>query len=154
MTGVTPKVERKFGGMPKYAFLTPYWSDIDGKRFLSRFIVFLTPLGGFHITRIHMPDNQREYPHDHSRWFASFKVFGGYEEDVYTDPADLIAKYHRKHRWLSVHVTPMSRAHSITKISPFLITALIVGPRRQPSNYWTPDGKVSIGFKVDQDEWS
>ena len=57
MTGVTPKVERKFGGMPKWAFMTPYWSDIDGKRFLSRFIVFYTPACGLHIGKLFGPEN-------------------------------------------------------------------------------------------------
>jgi hypothetical protein len=152
--GVTPKMTRKFGGMPNYAFLTPYWSRIDDKPFLSRFILFRTPLCSIDITRIHMADNQREWPHDHSRNFWSFKLLGDYEEDVYIDPHDLRERFHKKHGWLSVHKMSRYHAHSITKISPMLVTVLFLGRQKQKSNSGTPDGKVSIGFKVDQDEWS
>jgi hypothetical protein len=150
MTDVT--VERKFGGMPKWAFFTPWWSRVNGKPFLSRFIVFITPWAGMHITWIRAADNQREFPHDHSRTFLSFKLLGGYEEDVYTDPADLTAVTRRAHGWLSAHVMSLHHAHSITRVRPFTVTVLLLGPRRQPSNYWTPDGKKTTGFKID--EWS
>jgi hypothetical protein len=148
---VTNVVTRKNGGMPDYAFCFPYWSDIDGKRFLSRFILFRTPLASVDITRIHMPDNQREYPHDHSRSFVSFKLIGSYDEDVFYDPHDLTSRRHRTHRWLSCHLMRHSMAHSITRVSPFLITVLFLGPRRRKSNYWTPDGFQTIGMKVDQE---
>lgn len=152
MSSITPKVERRKGGMPKYAFLKPYWSRIDGKPFLSRFIFFFTPWAGCHITWIRQADNQREWPHDHSATFASFKLFGGYEEDVFDNPGNLAVRRNVKHRWLSAHILPYTRAHSITKISPFTVTILFLGKRRQPSNYWTPDGKRSLGMKMD--EWS
>lgn len=152
-TTVTPKVERRKGGMPKYAFLRPYWSHINGKPFLTRFIFFFTPYGGCHITWIRQADNQREWPHDHSASFVSFKLFGGYEEDVFSDPEDLTKKRHRVHRWLSCHVMKYKEAHSITKIAPFTVTILFLGRRRNKSNYWTPDGKQSTGLKMDE-EWS
>ncbi len=147
---VTNKVERKFGGMPNYALLTPYWSRIDGQPFLSRFIVFRTPLVSVSVTRIHTADDQRPYPHDHSRSFVSFK-FGSYEEDVFYDPADLTARRHRTHRRFSFHQLRYTQAHSITKVSPRLVTVMFSGPKRQKSNYWTPDGKQTIGMAVDQE---
>jgi len=147
---VTPKVERKNGGMPKYAFFKPYWSHIDGKPFLSRFIVFFTPLAGCHVTWIRQADNQREWTHDHSATFASFKLFGGYEEDVFSGPVTSPVRRHRKHRWLSCHVMKHTEAHSITRVSPFTVTVLCTGRRRQPSNYWTPDGRQSTGMKMDE----
>src|SRR6266567_266399 len=86
-TTVTNKVERKAGGMPACALLGvgrnhegrwtawwPYTADIDGKRFLTRFIVFRTPLIGLDVTRVHMADDQRDWPHDHSRTFLSWKL--------------------------------------------------------------------------------
>jgi hypothetical protein len=137
--------------MPRWAFLYPYWSHIDGKPFLSRFIFWFTPWGGCHITWIRQADNAREYPHDHSATFMSLMVSGGYEEDVYTDPGDLSAVRHLAHRRWSRHVMKAGNAHSITRIKPFTVTLLILGPREQPSNYWTPEGKMSIGLKMD--EW-
>ncbi len=153
MSDVTPKVERRKGGMPKYAFLMPYWSRINDRPFLTRFIFFFTPYGGCHITWIRQPDNQREYPHDHSATFASFKVAGGYEEDVFSGDITNPVKRHRKHRWLSCHVMSHTEAHSITKISRWgTVTLLFLGRRRHGSNYWTPNGMQSLGLKMD--EWS
>lgn len=149
---VTTKVERKKGGMRRYMFLEPYWSDIGGQRFLSRFIFFFTPWAGCHVTRIHMADDQREWPHDHSATFLSWRLFGSYEEDVFSDPQDMSARRHRRHRWLSASVLRHDEAHSITRVSPFLVTVVVLGKRRQASNYWTPDGKQGLGLKMD--EWS
>jgi len=155
MKSITPRVVRKGGGMPKTAFFTPYWSEIDGQRFLSRFIIAFTKYGGCHITRIHMADNQREWPHDHSATFLSWK-FGWYAEDVYSgDPANPV-KRHVRHRRFGIHRLRHDEAHSITEVSPRLITVLFLGPRRHGSNYWTPNGMESLGMKMDdQDaEWS
>ncbi|HEV2175229.1 MAG TPA: hypothetical protein VGR71_16770 [Nitrospira sp.] len=162
---VTSKVERKNGGMPNWCVLGvgvnhegklvcywPYTSEIDGERFLTRFIVVRTPLASVDVTRIHMPDDQRKFPHDHSRTFWSFK-FGWYAEDVFYDKADLSLTRHVRHRRLGVHRLKYTQAHSITEVSPKLVTVLFLGPRRQKSNYWTPNGLQSIGMGVDQDEW-
>lgn len=154
-SAVTPQVERRKGGMPKWAFFKPYWSHIDGKPFLTRFIFWFTPYGGCHVTWIRQADNQREWPHDHSATFTSVKLLGGYEEDVFDNPDDLTAKRHVRHHWFSSHVLRYDQAHSITKISRFgTVTLLFLGRRRQKSNYWTPDGKQSLGLKMDADEWS
>jgi hypothetical protein len=162
---VTNKVERKNGGMPNWAVLGigrnhegkwvmywPYTSDIDGERFLTRFMPLRTPRGGIEITRIHMTDDQRSWPHDHSRSFASVK-FGSYDEDVYSGQVTNPVKRHRKHRRFSVHLMRHTEAHSITRVSPRLVTVTFLGPRRQASNYWTPGGLQSIGMGVDQEEW-
>jgi hypothetical protein len=152
-TYVTHKVERRKGGMPRWAFFTPYGSHIDGKPFLTRFIFFSTPYGGCHITWSRQADNQREYPHDHSATFLSVRLLGGYEEDVFTEPADLSVREHRVHRWLSASRLRWTEAHSITRISRLgTVTLLILGRRRNHSVYWTPEGKQSIGLKMDQ-EW-
>ena len=163
-TEVKNKVTRTKGGMPGWAILGvgradgkwvtywPYKSEIDGKRFLTRFILFRSPLFSIDITRIHMSDDQRAYPHDHSRSFASFK-FGSYEEWVYYEPEDLTQRRFRKHSKFSTHLLRFNQAHSITRVSPGLVTILFLGPRHQKSNYWTPTGFQSIGMKVDQDVW-
>lgn len=165
ITNVTAKVERKNGGMPKWAvlgfswadgrpaFYWPYTSEIGGRRFLTRFILLFTKWGGCHVTRVSSADNQREYPHDHSATFASLK-FGWYAEDVFTDPADLGKVRHVRHRRFSVHRLRYTEAHSITEVSPHLVTVLFLGPRRQKSAYWTPDGKQGLGMRMDADEWS
>lgn len=154
MSAVTPKVERSGGGMPKYAFFRPYWSRINDRPFMARFIFFFTPLAGCHITWIRQADNQREWPHDHSATFISFRLLGSYEEDVFTDPSDLGKIEHRRHRWLSATRLRHTEAHSITKISRFpLVTVLFLGRRRQKSSYWTPGGKLLTGMKMDE-EWT
>lgn len=149
---VTNKVVRKDGGMQRFMFMKRYWSEIDGRRFLTRFVFFFTPWAGCHITRIHMADDQRAWPHDHSATFWSWK-FGWYAEDVYPDPADLTKVRHVRHSRFGIHRLLHSEAHSITHVSPRLFTVLFLGPRRQNSNYWTPEGKQGLGMKMDE-EWS
>jgi hypothetical protein len=154
-------VTRKHGGMPAWAllgvtlkdrkpvFYWPYTSDVDGERFLTRFIVFRTNLLSMDITRIHSADDKRMYPHDHSRSFTSFK-FGSYDEWAYNDPNDLANRTFRQHRRFSCHILRHTQAHTITRVSPKLVTIMFLGPKKQKSNYWTPLGKRSIGMKVDQ----
>ena len=149
---ITQKVTRSGGGMRRWMFLTPYWSDIDGQRFLTRFVLFFTPLAGCHVTRIHMADDQRKWPHDHSATFWSWKL-GAYAEDVYADPGDLTQVRHVRHRRFGIHRLRWTQAHSITHVSPHLVTVLFLGPRRNNSNYWTPDGRQGLGMKMDE-EWS
>lgn len=163
---VTHHPERTHGGMPNWAILGvgidtagkvrlywPYRSKIDGQPFLTRFIVVRNPWFSMDITRIGMADDQREYPHDHSRTFRSWK-FGWYEEDVYYDKNDLTNKRHKRHGRFSLHRLRYTQAHSITKVSPKLVTVLFLGRQRQTSNYWTPDGLQSIGMAVDQEAWA
>lgn len=160
---VTHEPVRTHGGMPDWCLLGigadadgklrlywPYRSQIDGKPFLTRFIVFRTPWASADITRISMADDQREYPHDHSRTFWSFKL-GWYEEDVFYDKNDLTVRRRIRHRRFGVHRLRYTQAHSITRVSPHLVTILFLGPRRQKSNYWTPAGLQTIGMSVDQE---
>jgi hypothetical protein len=165
-TQVEAKVERKAGGMPNWALLgvgrnhegkwTRYWpytSEIDGERFLTRFIAFRSPYLGLDISRVHMADDQRAFPHDHSRTFYSWK-FGWYAEDIYSDPADLGVKRHKRHRRFGIHRLGNDQAHSITEVSPRLVTVLLTLRQKHASNYWTPQGFQSIGMGVDQsDTW-
>jgi hypothetical protein len=150
-TQVKNKVTRSGGGMRKWMFATPYHSDIDGQRFLTRFVLFFTPLCGCHITRIHMADDQRAWPHDHSATFWSFKLWGTYAENVYSgDPANPSMRKVR-HRRFGIHRLRWTEAHSITRVSPVTITVLFLGRRRNHSSYWTPDGRQSLGMTLDQE---
>ena len=158
---VTKTVTRKHGGMPNWGFLGvgikdrrpvlywPYWSDIDGERFLTRFIALRTPLVSMDVTRIHKDDSSRAFPHDHSRSFVSW-VFGGYHEWVHYNPSDLAQRRFRRHRRFSMHLLRYTQAHSITWASPKLVTVTFLGPRKQASNYWTKLGKQTIGMGIDQ----
>ena len=159
-------VERKHGSMPAWCVLGvgrdsagrlrlywPWWSDIGGERFLTRFIVIRNSRVSISVTRIHMADNQREDPHDHSHTFWSAKA-GWYAEDVYDDPGNLASVRHIRHHRFSVHRMPYTRAHSITEVSPGLWTILVSGRTRQASSYWTPAGKRSTGVNGDQEEWA
>lgn len=148
-TQVANKVERQGGGMPEYALFHRYWSDIDGERFLTRFIVFRTPWASVDVSRIHRADDRRPFPHDHSRSFVSWK-FGSYDEWVHYDPDDLTQRRFRTHGRFSFHLLRHNQAHSITRVSPHLVTVLFLGRRQHGSNYWTPAGKQSIGMAVDQ----
>lgn len=143
------KVERRGGGMPDRAFLSPWWSRVNDQPFLSRFIVFLTPKSGCLLTWIRQADLQREWPHDHASSFWSFLLLGSYDEKVYDDPDDL-TKFRPCHRrWLGGHVLRYDQAHSITRVSRFTVTLVITGRRMQKRSYWTPDGKKSTGMKAD-----
>jgi hypothetical protein len=158
-----PEVSRTHGGMPAWAFLGagydgeklrlywPYKSEIAGKRFLTRLIVVRCRWFALDITRIHMPDDgEREWPHDHSRDFWSWKT-GCYEEWVYDNPDDLSSRQLRHNRRFTIHSLRHTQAHSITRVSPRLVTVMFLGPKKQKSSYWTPDGKQPTGMKVDQD---
>jgi hypothetical protein len=148
---VTNKVERTGGGMPEYAFMKPYIAKIDGKPFLKRFILFRTPLCSIDITRICTDDLSRPFPHDHSRSFVSLK-FGTYDEWVYYNPEEPTERRFRKHRRFSFHQLRHNQAHTITRVSPKLVTILFLGPKRHGSSYWTPTGLQSTGMKVDQND--
>lgn len=163
---VTNKVTRTHGGMPEWCLLGvgvqdgkpalywPYTSDIDKKRFLTRFIILRTPLASIDVTRISMADDDRPFPHDHSRSFVSWK-WGSYKEWVYYNPDDLTQRRFREHGRFSFHQLRYTQAHSITEVSPGLVTVLFLWRKRGKSNYWTPDGLQTIGMKVDQqDEWA
>jgi hypothetical protein len=161
---VTHKVERTHGGMPNWAFLGigrdaagkmrlywPYRSRIDDQPFLTRFIVIRNPWFSMDVTRVSMADDDREWPHDHSRTFRSLKL-GWYSEWVYRDKDDLTQREHRRHRRFSLHTLRYTEAHSITEVSPHLVTILFLGRQRQKSNYWTPAGLQTIGMAVDQED--
>lgn len=165
-TQVTSKVKRKHGSMPEWCVLGvgisedgrpalywPWWSDINGERFLTRFIVFRSPLATCEITRIHMDDTSRPDPHDHSHSFLSWKA-GWYSEWVYYDKGDLSDRRHIRHRRFGMHRLRYTRAHSITEVSPGLITVLLAWRRRQKSSYWTPDGLQDTGVNGSQGEWA
>jgi len=143
----TPTVTRTGGAMPEWALMRPWTSDVGGERFLTRLIVARTPLFAVEITRIRTDDRKRPHPHDHSRSFLSFK-FGSYDEWVYDNPADLAERRHRMHGRLSLHLLRRTQAHTITYVSPRLVTILLGGPRRQKSSYWTPAGKVPTGVNA------
>jgi hypothetical protein len=151
-TGSKATVERSYGGMRKWMFLTPYHSDVNGKRFLTRFVFFFTPFAGAHITRIHMADDQRKWPHDHSASFLSIRLLGWYDENVYTDPGDLTKKQFRVHKWLSASRLRYDEAHSITAVAPYTVTLLLLGRRRNKSSYWTDEGKQPLGMAMDKDD--
>lgn len=144
------RVERRGGGMPERAFLSPWWSRIGGRPFLSRFIVFLTPRAGCLLTWIRQADIQREWPHDHASSFWSFMLLGSYDEKVYDDPADLAKVRVRHHRWLSGHVLRHDQAHSVTRVGKFTVTLVITGRRKHKRSYWTPQGRQSTGMKMDE----
>lgn len=161
---VTHHPVRTHGGMPNWCLLGigrdaggtmrlywPYRSKIGGQPFLTRFIVIRNPWFSMDITRISMADDQREWPHDHSRTFFSWKLIGWYEEDVYDEPDDLSRTWHVRHRRFGIHRLRHTEAHSITRVSPHLVTVLFLGPQRRKSNYWTPDGLQTIGMSVDQE---
>ena len=165
-TQAPAQVTRKHGSMPGWAVLGvgkdsagklrlywPWWSDINGERFLTRIILIRNSLVTLEVTRIHMADNQREDPHDHSHSFLSWK-FGWYAENVYSDPASLASRRHIRHRRFGIHRLRYTEAHSITKVSPKLWTVLMAGPVKQSSSYWTPGGKKSTGVNGDQEAWA
>lgn len=133
--------DRKSGGQPLWGISRDYWVNIGGEPFLRRKILVICPWFGIFLTRIYAPDDAKRDPHDHSRWFASLILSGGYAENVYDDPARLMPVT-RRHRRGSVHMMPVSRAHAITAVAGPLRTLVLAGPSRGTWAFWTPAGKV------------
>jgi hypothetical protein len=126
---------------PRWGFLGRHWVRVGGELFLDRRQLVQTPWFSLLLTRIHGPDEGRD-PHDHSRWFASFALTGGYDETVWTDPAHLSRTRVRSHRAGSVHVMRAEHAHLITSVRGPLRTLVIAGRHRGTWSFWTPQGKV------------
>lgn len=136
------KTARKDGGLPLWGINKDYWVRVGDEPFLDRKILVITPWFGIFLTDIYKPDENQRDPHDHSRWFTSWIVSGGYTELVYSDPANLgkvRACFHK--RW-SLHVMPVNRSHVISEVRGRLRTLVIAGPSRGTWAFWTRDGKV------------
>jgi hypothetical protein len=127
----------------RWAFCGKYKVIVDGELFLARRRT-QCPWLGVLLTRIYRPDGDRA-PHNHSRWFASWILRGGYTECVYGDPADLSSCEYREHRRWSWHVMPRSKAHRITEITGPLLTLVVTGRQVDGGSFdfWTPAGPVS-----------
>jgi hypothetical protein len=113
---------------------------VDGELHLSRRRL-QCPLFALLATRIYTPDSGRA-PHNHSRWFATFIVSGGYDEVVYDDPGDLGACRERYHRRFSVMVLRRDQAHRITRVEGKLRTFAVAGWWRGDFWFLTEDGPV------------
>ena len=137
MNAVTERSSRS----PRWGFLGRHWVRVGGRPFLDRRQVIQVPWFSLLLTRIHGPDEGRD-PHDHSRWFASLILSGGYDETVWTDPSDLSRTRSRSHWKWSVHVMRAGHAHLITAVRPPLRTLVIAGRHRGTWSFWTPAGKV------------
>lgn len=140
---MTTTTQRKDSGLPLWGINRDYWVRIGDEPFLDRRVIVICPWFAVLLTEIYKPDSDQRDPHDHSRWFASWVISGGYTEDVYSDPADLAgSRRSRRHRRWSVHAMPASRAHTITAVDKILRTLVIAGRSRGTWAFWTPRGKV------------
>jgi hypothetical protein len=125
----------------RWGLMAPDRRRVDGQPFITRRQVIQTPLFSVLFSRIHGPDGRGD-PHDHSRWFASLILSGGYTETVFTDPSDLSRTRARRHRAGSVHVMRAEHAHLITSVRGPLRTLVIAGRHRGTWSFWTAAGKV------------
>jgi hypothetical protein len=133
--------ERKAGGLQSWGVGRDYWVRVNELPFLNRKVVLICPWFAVLLTDILAPDNARD-PHDHSRWFASWILRGGYTEVVYSDPKNLAQIRRRRHRRWSWHVMRATEAHVIVKVEPHLKTLVLAGRSRGTWAFWTPRGKV------------
>lgn len=138
---MAPAVTERSARSPRWGLMARHWVRVGGEPFISRRQVVQTPWFSLLVSRIHGHDEGRD-PHDHSRWFVSFKARGGYDEIVFLDPADLSRIRVRRHRRWSVHVMRPEYAHLITAVRQPLWTVVIAGRHRGTWSFWTPDGKV------------
>jgi hypothetical protein len=113
---------------------------VDGELHLIRRRV-QCPIFALLATRIYTPDSGRA-PHNHSRWFATLILSGGYWESVWDDPADLSACRERHHGRFSVMVLRRDQAHRITRVEGKLRTFVVAGPWRADFEFWTDGGPV------------
>jgi hypothetical protein len=135
------RTERAGGGLPRWGVNRGYWVRVGDAPFLDRRVLLICPWLAVLWTEIHGPDDGRD-PHDHSRSFVSIIISGGYDENVYADPADLGRVRARSHRRWSAHLMPSRCAHSITGVRGRLRTLALAGRSRGTWAFWTADGKV------------
>jgi hypothetical protein len=112
-----------------------------GRRLLLSRRRLQCPLFAVLATRIYLPDPDRD-PHDHSRWFVTFIVSGGYDELVWDDPRGLTAFRERHHGRFSVKVLRRDQAHRITRAEGKLRTLVVAGRWHGPFRFWAPGGPV------------
>lgn len=124
----------------RWDFMGNYQVRVNGKIFLNRLRIILTPWFGIYVTRIHEPDLDRS-PHNHSRWFATFILSGSYVEERWIVPG-MTSLGTRNHGRFSIRAIPRDQAHSITKINGALRTLVICGPRFDNFKFWTTEGPV------------
>lgn len=125
----------------RWAFLEGFQVVKNDRPFLDRLRVLQTPLCGFYLHRIHVPDQDRD-PHDHPWWFASLVLSGGYTERVWDNPADLSCSRLRTRRRFSLRSLSRSQAHTITHVDRVLWTLVVTGRRQSSWRFWTADGPV------------
>ena len=117
-----------------------YQVKVNGKIFLNRLRIILTPWFGVYLTRIHEPDLDRS-PHNHSRWFGTFILSGSYAEQRWIVP-EMTSLGVRNHRRFSIKVMSRDQAHSITEINGAVRTLVLCGPRYDNFKFWTSAGPV------------
>lgn len=140
---------------PRWGIWQKHWVRVSGEPFLDRRQIVQTPWFSVLLTRIHQTDGRD--PHDHSRWFASWIIKGGYRESVYSDPGSIGNSFSREHKRWSWHVLRPDQAHRITGITHPLTTLLVAGQHRGTWSFWTPDGKVDwkeYGEPAGDREWA
>lgn len=124
----------------RWDLMGKYYVEVNGKVFLNRLRVILTPWFGVYFTRIYGPDLDRS-PHNHSRWFATFILSGSYVEERWVIP-EMTSLGTRCHRRFSIKVMRRDQAHNITKMNSAVRTLVLCGPHYDSFKFWTPEGPV------------
>lgn len=113
---------------------------------LDRLKLVDTPLGGLYLHHIRS-DDAAPQPHDHSRWFASLLLRGGYVEELYevTDPAaatpwELVSVTPRLP--ISIKATRTTTAHRVRRLEPGTTALVLVGRVTRERHFWTSSGMV------------
>lgn len=108
--------------------------------YITRFILFRTPLFGVYVHKIWTDDGERDF-HNHPRQFWSLILRGGYIEEVTTGPE---APRERDWHAGSVHKMELEHYHSITMlIRKPSWSLLLVGRFRQEWGFMTEDGFIN-----------
>jgi hypothetical protein len=139
-TGTTHPATSRSPRSPRWGFGGRHRVRVGDELHLTRRRV-QCPIFALLATRIFTPDSSRA-PHNHSRWFATLILSGGYWESVWDDSADLSAWRVRHHSRFSVMVLRRDQAHRITRVEGKLRTFVVAGPWRGDFEFWTPDGPV------------
>jgi len=141
MTAATERSRRS----ARWDLMGRYQVRVGGELFLDRLRLIQTPLFAILITRIHLPDADRD-PHNHSRAFATFILSGGYSEQVWPHPQRPGSSKVRLHKRFSLMRLPQSWAHRIVSVDGPLRTLVFAGRHhREPWSFWTVDGPVDWG---------
>lgn len=117
---------------------------------IDRYVLFQTPWLSVEFHKINEPD-EGFLVHQHPWTFFSFRVRGGYTEELYINASDTTS-YEVKRGWLRAHTMWWTSAHRIKELHGTPITLFITGPPHlRGIRFWTKGKPFDISKYLPED---